>query len=68
MEKFIQWLAWKMPKRLAYWAAIRIISYATTGPYGNTIVPELTVTEALKRWNTYPERPYNGRYNTHLVE
>lgn len=43
-------LAWLVPRRLAYWCAIRIGAHATTGEYGHTIVPELTFMDALKRW------------------
>jgi hypothetical protein len=42
--------AWALPRRLAYWAAIRVIANATTGQYGSTVVPELTAMDALKRW------------------
>lgn len=50
MEAFYMWLAWRLPRRLAMWAAIRVSAHATTGPYSNQIVPELTVSDALKRW------------------
>ena len=43
-------IAWKLPRRLAYWCAIRVIAHATTGKYGNTVVPELRAMDALKRW------------------
>ncbi len=49
-EKFWIWLAWKLPKRLAYWATVRVGAEATMPPYGNQIVPELTVMTALERW------------------
>jgi len=48
--KFWQWLAQRLPKRLVYSASIRLISHATTGKYGNTVVPQLTAVEALERW------------------
>lgn len=41
----------KLPRKIIYWSAIRLISEATTGKYSNTIVPELTAMEALKRWD-----------------
>jgi len=50
MEKFWIWLAWKLPRRLVYWTAIRFGVHATMGPYSNQIVPELTFTDALQRW------------------
>lgn len=51
--KLWQWLAWKLPRQLVYFAAIRLIAHATTDPYSYTIVPELTAMEALARW--YPK-------------
>ena len=52
IDKFWQWLAFRLPRRLAYWAAIRVGAYATSGPqYGTTVVPELTYMEALRRWD-----------------
>ena len=45
-----KWIADKLPKWVVYFATIRLIAYATTGQYGNTIVPELTAMDALKRW------------------
>ena len=50
MQKFWMWLAFELPKPLVYWAAIRLMSYATVGKYSNQIVPELTAVDALKRW------------------
>ena len=49
-EKIIMCIVWHLPKWLIYWATIRLMAHATTGKYGNTIVPELEAMEALKRW------------------
>jgi hypothetical protein len=49
-EKFWTGLAWKLPDRLAYWATIRVLAYATTGKYGGQVVPELYAVDALERW------------------
>jgi hypothetical protein len=46
----IKWIAWRLPKRLVYWAAVRLVAHATQGVYGNTVVPDLTAMEALRRW------------------
>lgn len=46
------WFIWRLPKSIAYWSAIRVGAHATTGEYGNTIVPELAYMDALKRWET----------------
>jgi len=43
-------LAWWLPRPLVYWAAIRLVSYATVGIYQHQDPTTLTVMEALKRW------------------
>lgn len=50
-ERVVMRLAWALPSQVAYWAAIRVMAHATTGRYGNQIVPELTAMDALERWN-----------------
>jgi len=45
------WIAWRLPKWLVKWAAVRLIAHATAGEYSTTIVPELRVMDALKRWD-----------------
>jgi hypothetical protein len=49
-EKFWTFLAWKLPKKLAYWAYIRVGVHGTQGPYSNQVVPELLMVEGLERW------------------
>ena len=49
-DALIRWVVWKMPKRFVMWSYIRVASHATTGEHRNTIVPELGMMEALKRW------------------
>ena len=49
-ERFFLWFVWKLPRSLIMWASIRLIAHATTGQYGNTVVPELTAMDALERW------------------
>lgn len=44
-------IAWRLPRWLVYWATIRLGAEATTGRYGDTVVPELRFMEALKRWD-----------------
>lgn len=50
IDKILMAIAWKLPRRLAYWCAIRVGSYATCGQYGHQIVPELKFMDALGRW------------------
>ena len=45
-----QWLASKLPKRLVYFAVIRVWAYGTTGEFAATEVMNLTVDEAIRRW------------------
>lgn len=40
-----------LPKRLVYWCYLRIGAYATMGKYGQTVVPELTMMDALNRFS-----------------
>lgn len=50
IEKMWIWIAWRLPKTLVMWTAIRLGAYATQGEYGSTVVPDLTFMDALKRW------------------
>jgi hypothetical protein len=50
-EKFLIWLAWHMPSELVKWCYIRVGAYATTGKHGDTIVPAISMMEALDRWD-----------------
>ena len=45
-----RWVAWRLPKWLVYWAAMRLIAHATTGKYSTTVVLDLTAMDAMKRW------------------
>jgi len=49
-EKLQMWLVWRLPRWLIKWASVRLMANATQGQYSNTIVPELTAMDALKRW------------------
>jgi hypothetical protein len=50
-EKAWQWVAWRVPRALAYWCGIRLLAHATTGPkFGSTKGVELTACEMLERW------------------
>jgi hypothetical protein len=49
-ERIAIWIAWILPRRIAYWTAIRVGTHATTGKYSDQVVPELTFTDALRRW------------------
>lgn len=49
-EKVVVWLAWHLPRSLVYWAAVRVVAHATTGRYGNEVVPAVVCVDALQRW------------------
>lgn len=50
-ESALLWIAWRLPRKLVMWCYIRVGAHATTGRYGSTVVPELTMMDALKRWD-----------------
>ena len=50
LDNIIMWIVWKLPKRLIMWCYIRVAAHATQGKYWDTIVPELTMMDALGRW------------------
>ena len=45
------WVAWHVPRRVAYWCAVRVGSEATVGEHSDVVVPDLLFTEALIRWD-----------------
>ena len=49
-ERMWMWLAWKLPKPLVKWCALRVGAHATQGRYSNQEVPALLFMDALKRW------------------
>jgi len=53
-DKVCRWIAWRLPRRIVYWAAIRLTVFATSGLHSDQVIPELDVLDALKRWGTRP--------------
>jgi hypothetical protein len=49
-EKFWVWLAWRLPKPLVYWAAIRLGAHATQDQWGHESPTNLLMMTALQRW------------------
>lgn len=49
-DDLVRVIVWHMPKRIIYWAAIRLMSHASTGKYSDSVVPNITIIEALDRW------------------
>lgn len=50
-EKLQRKIVWVLPRSIVMWAYIRVVAHATTGKYGNQIVPDLKAMDALKRWD-----------------
>jgi hypothetical protein len=50
-EYATRWIAWHMPRYLVMWCAVRLGAEATTGRHSDTVVPELSFMDALKRWS-----------------
>ena len=52
----VERIAWLLPRKIVYWAAIRLGSYGTAGKYSHQVVPELTFMDALSRWEEDDKR------------
>ncbi len=50
VEKFWLWLSRKLPRNLVKWCAYRVAIHATTGQYGKTVIPELSMMDMFNRW------------------
>jgi len=49
-EDFYNWLAWKLPKKLVYYATVRLIAWGTSGDYSYTNVTSVRAVTVIKRW------------------
>jgi hypothetical protein len=49
-ERLARGIAFRLPKRIVRWAYIRVGAHATTGAHENTVVPDLSMMDALQRW------------------
>jgi len=55
IESFLRWLAWHLPRRLVYWAGVRILVYASQHPkYSGAELPAFYATEVLAIWTGDP--------------
>ena len=50
-ERLMLWFVWRLPRTLVKWCFIRVAAHATTGDYESTVVPELSMMDALQRWD-----------------
>ena len=48
-DRFICWLAWKLPRRLVYWATVRLMAHAT-GIYNTMETGKISILDALRTW------------------
>jgi len=55
MKKFYEWLAWRLPRKLVYYCAVRLMAYATTGRWGHEFPDQVRMMKALERW----DQPHN---------
>jgi hypothetical protein len=49
IDKLSMWIAYLLPRRVVYWAAHRLIEYATTGSWRKDS-GKLTASVAMQRW------------------
>ena len=49
-DKICMFVAWRLPRRLIMWCAMRLGAHATQGQYETQIVPELNFMDAMERW------------------
>jgi hypothetical protein len=49
-DRLLMKIAWTLPRRLVMWCYVRVGAHATTGEYSKTVVPELSMLDALGRW------------------
>ena len=54
-DQLAQWVVWKLPHRIIYWATIRAVAHATQGPYSEVMVPSVSVMDVLDRWENQSE-------------
>lgn len=45
------WVIDRLPRFMVRWAAIRLFVHGTTGPWSSTDPSQLSVQDALARWN-----------------
>ena len=60
-DRIAEWISWKLPKRVVYFAVIRAAAHATThGAYGATDTNKITALQVLKRWGHHVGMPGHG--------
>lgn len=54
MNKFYEWLAYKLPNRLVYFCFFKVVGFYAV--YEEDIPKHLRVTTALRKWKKYCEK------------
>ena len=49
-DKIYCWLAWKLPKNLVKWCAVRLMTNASVGKHSSMVMSEITCIQALQAW------------------
>lgn len=49
-NRLCQFIVKRLPKRIVYWTAMRLLVSVTTGKYKDTVVDDLTCIRALNRF------------------
>lgn len=49
MDRVFYWLAYRLPQRLAYWAAVRVMAHASHA-HGSREMDAITPADCLKAW------------------
>lgn len=44
------WIAWRLPRKLVYFATIRAWAHGTTGKWGHVEAPAALASDVVKRW------------------
>ena len=50
IEKLVMWVAWNLPRRIAYWCAVRVHTEATQKLPEKDVL-EISVIDALRVWS-----------------
>ncbi len=59
-DKALQFIVRRLPHRLLYFCAVRVIAEGTTGKYSKTEVTTFPAMEALRRWESALGRAGKG--------
>ena len=59
-ERLERWVAWHLPREVVKWCFYRMTAHATTGQYGNTLVPGLTWETIAERWDDRAKQGATG--------